>query len=209
MSYFEDGGTLPPPFNLFPTTKLLRCGSTSRSTKSLIVSIIFGCNCFFRWVSERERERGKKKPKNENRTGFRISRNSRTSTPVATHTRNTQTMLPQFDKPISLLIRFEQHSHLYWQIAMISTKINTNDSSNPLDKQFICGVRCVFLYFFCRRLSFSLGPYKLCLFLFFLSLSLLLSPHRLLTFFLLTVSFDSYLLYRKGHRTKRKNVMTM
>lgn len=39
MSYFEDGGTLPPPFNLFPTTKLLRCGRTKKSTKSSIVSV--------------------------------------------------------------------------------------------------------------------------------------------------------------------------
>ncbi|XP_031631635.1 transient receptor potential protein [Contarinia nasturtii] len=36
MSYFEDGGTLPPPFNLFPTTKLFRFGDARRTTKSLI-----------------------------------------------------------------------------------------------------------------------------------------------------------------------------
>lgn len=42
MSYFEDGATMPPPFNLFPTVKLLRnvfgCGRPKRSTKSVIVS---------------------------------------------------------------------------------------------------------------------------------------------------------------------------
>lgn len=40
MSYFEDGGTVPPPFNLFPTTKMLRVGRKARQTKSLIVSFI-------------------------------------------------------------------------------------------------------------------------------------------------------------------------
>ena len=43
MSYFEDGSTMPPPFNLCPTVKLLRnlfgCGKGKRSTKSVIVSI--------------------------------------------------------------------------------------------------------------------------------------------------------------------------
>lgn len=38
MSYFEDGGTVPPPFNLFPTTKMLSLGKTKRATKSVIVS---------------------------------------------------------------------------------------------------------------------------------------------------------------------------
>lgn len=41
MSYFEDGATMPPPFNLFPTVKILRnlCGfgRAKRSTKSIIV----------------------------------------------------------------------------------------------------------------------------------------------------------------------------
>lgn len=54
---------------------------------------------------------------------------------------------------------------------MISTKINTNDPSNPLDKQFIFVVFHVYFHFYvcafvfdCRRPSFSLGPNKLCLF---------------------------------------------
>lgn len=40
MSYFEDGSTVPPPFNLFPTIKLLNFGRKKRSTKSFIVSLI-------------------------------------------------------------------------------------------------------------------------------------------------------------------------
>lgn len=38
ISYFDDGATLPPPFNLFPTVKLTRFGSGARKTKSIIVS---------------------------------------------------------------------------------------------------------------------------------------------------------------------------
>lgn len=38
MSYFEDGSTVPPPFNLFPSTKLLNVGRKKRTTKSFIVS---------------------------------------------------------------------------------------------------------------------------------------------------------------------------
>ncbi|XP_063989103.1 transient receptor potential protein [Diachasmimorpha longicaudata] len=40
MSYFEDGDTVPPPFNMIPTAKtfnkIIRCGNTGRPTKSLI-----------------------------------------------------------------------------------------------------------------------------------------------------------------------------
>ncbi|RLU15644.1 hypothetical protein DMN91_011398 [Ooceraea biroi] len=40
MSYFEDGDTVPPPFNVIPTNKtfekLIKCGKTSRSTRSFI-----------------------------------------------------------------------------------------------------------------------------------------------------------------------------
>ncbi|XP_036147201.1 transient receptor potential protein isoform X2 [Monomorium pharaonis] len=40
MSYFEDGDTVPPPFNMIPTTKtfqkLFKCGSNDRSTRSFI-----------------------------------------------------------------------------------------------------------------------------------------------------------------------------
>ncbi|XP_058063858.1 transient receptor potential protein isoform X2 [Anopheles bellator] len=40
MSYFEDGDTLPPPFNLFPSiknfTKLCKCSDDKRSTTSII-----------------------------------------------------------------------------------------------------------------------------------------------------------------------------
>ncbi|XP_046814289.1 transient receptor potential protein-like isoform X1 [Vespa crabro] len=40
MSYFEDGDTVPPPFNMVPTSKtfdkILKCGKTSRPTRSLI-----------------------------------------------------------------------------------------------------------------------------------------------------------------------------
>lgn len=42
MSYFEDGNTVPPPFNMIPTNKtfqkLFKCGSSNRSTRSFIVS---------------------------------------------------------------------------------------------------------------------------------------------------------------------------
>lgn len=41
ISYFDDGATLPPPFNLFPTVKLLRkFGKTGRSSQSTIVSLL-------------------------------------------------------------------------------------------------------------------------------------------------------------------------
>ncbi|CAL7952124.1 unnamed protein product [Xylocopa violacea] len=40
MSYFEDGDTVPPPFNMVPTpktfNKILKCGNTGRQTRSLI-----------------------------------------------------------------------------------------------------------------------------------------------------------------------------
>lgn len=38
ISYFDDGSTLPPPFNLFPTVKLMRIGKNNRKSKSIIVS---------------------------------------------------------------------------------------------------------------------------------------------------------------------------
>lgn len=42
MSYFEDGDTVPPPFNMIPTAKsfnkFIKCGKTGRQTKSVIVS---------------------------------------------------------------------------------------------------------------------------------------------------------------------------
>lgn len=42
MSYFEDGDTVPAPFNLFPSTKLVykifKCGKGKRSTNSIMVS---------------------------------------------------------------------------------------------------------------------------------------------------------------------------
>ncbi|XP_034190948.1 transient receptor potential [Osmia lignaria lignaria] len=40
MSYFEDGDTVPPPFNMVPTgktfDKIIKCGKTGRQTRSLI-----------------------------------------------------------------------------------------------------------------------------------------------------------------------------
>ncbi|XP_050598746.1 transient receptor potential protein isoform X1 [Bombus affinis] len=40
MSYFEDGDTVPPPFNMVPTGKtfsrIIKCGKTGRQTRSLI-----------------------------------------------------------------------------------------------------------------------------------------------------------------------------
>ncbi|XP_011699611.1 PREDICTED: transient receptor potential protein, partial [Wasmannia auropunctata] len=40
MSYFEDGDTVPPPFNMIPTNKtfqkLFKCGGSNRSTRSFI-----------------------------------------------------------------------------------------------------------------------------------------------------------------------------
>lgn len=45
MSYFEDGDTVPPPFNMLPTTKVFckffgcgKCSGQKRSSKSVIVS---------------------------------------------------------------------------------------------------------------------------------------------------------------------------
>lgn len=41
MSYFEDGGTLPPPFNMCPTIKMLKTmlgKNKKKRTKSFIVS---------------------------------------------------------------------------------------------------------------------------------------------------------------------------
>lgn len=44
MSYFEDGDTVPPPFNMIPTgksfSKIIQCGKSGRSTRSLIVRAI-------------------------------------------------------------------------------------------------------------------------------------------------------------------------
>lgn len=41
MSYFEDGDTVPPPFNMVPTgktfEKIIKCGKNERQTRSLIV----------------------------------------------------------------------------------------------------------------------------------------------------------------------------
>jgi transient receptor potential cation channel subfamily C member 4 len=39
ISYFDDGATLPPPFNLFPTVKMLRFGGGKKSSRSTIVSL--------------------------------------------------------------------------------------------------------------------------------------------------------------------------
>lgn len=38
ISYFDDGSTLPPPFNLFPTVKLMRFGGGIKSSRSTIVN---------------------------------------------------------------------------------------------------------------------------------------------------------------------------
>lgn len=46
ISYFDDGATLPPPFNLFPTVKMLRLGSSSKTSKSIIVSLISALETF-------------------------------------------------------------------------------------------------------------------------------------------------------------------
>lgn len=46
ISYFDDGNTLPPPFNLFPTVKLMRCKNSSRSSKSIIVSFLFNLKLY-------------------------------------------------------------------------------------------------------------------------------------------------------------------
>lgn len=43
MSYFEDGGTVPPPFNMIPSVKLLKKAfgkASRRRTKSFMVSFI-------------------------------------------------------------------------------------------------------------------------------------------------------------------------
>lgn len=45
MSYFEDGDTVPPPFNLMPSIKLfknmLKCGNSTDKSQSVIVSLLF------------------------------------------------------------------------------------------------------------------------------------------------------------------------
>lgn len=43
MSYFEDGGTVPPPFNLCPSIKLIRktLGREKKRTRSILVSLNF------------------------------------------------------------------------------------------------------------------------------------------------------------------------
>lgn len=127
MSYFEDGGTLPPPFNLFPTTKLLRCSGGKRATKSLIVSNIFSVIAF-----------------NGNRFGRFL----------LTHTIQYNYIIkcPQFEIcsiAYSIWRIFAFIEKLPWFLS----KINTNDSSNPLDKQFIGGIRCWCIFF--SRLSLS------------------------------------------------------
>lgn len=38
ISFFDDGSTLPPPFNLFPTVKMLKFGSNTKKSTSTIVS---------------------------------------------------------------------------------------------------------------------------------------------------------------------------
>lgn len=48
ISYFDDGATLPPPFNLFPTVKMLKCGTNTRTSKSIIVSI--GNYFFYKYI---------------------------------------------------------------------------------------------------------------------------------------------------------------
>lgn len=46
MSYFEDGDTVPPPFNLMPSIKLfknmIKCGNSADKSHSVIVSFFFG-----------------------------------------------------------------------------------------------------------------------------------------------------------------------
>lgn len=45
MSYFEDGDTVPPPFNLMPSVKLfknmIKCGGSPDKSQSVIVSFSF------------------------------------------------------------------------------------------------------------------------------------------------------------------------
>lgn len=53
MSYFEDGDTVPPPFNLFPSiktiSKLFGCGKCSKGVKTT-KSVIVSQNIFFLYV---------------------------------------------------------------------------------------------------------------------------------------------------------------
>lgn len=98
---------------------------------------------------------------------------------------------------------------------MISTKINTNDSSNPLDKQFICGIRFVHVVFymcvFVVTKSFSLAPYNSC--------SLLSLVWNSFTFLFLcvfhfsSVSFSTHTCLQKRSQDKAKkrhdNVMRL
>lgn len=53
LSYFEESGTLPPPFNIFPTTKNFQnlCGRKKRKAirrQTTIVSVLFDC-CLIRF----------------------------------------------------------------------------------------------------------------------------------------------------------------
>lgn len=44
MSYFDDGDTLPPPFNLFPTRKhMFKCQSKQKITESFKVQSSLFC----------------------------------------------------------------------------------------------------------------------------------------------------------------------
>lgn len=48
MSYFEDGDTVPPPFNLMPSVKVFKnmrtCGGATDKSQSVIVSFLYACN---------------------------------------------------------------------------------------------------------------------------------------------------------------------
>ncbi|GFY76506.1 transient receptor potential protein [Trichonephila inaurata madagascariensis] len=43
MSYFEDGSTVPPPFNIFPTPKLFRKTVCCNKKSSSSATLVFGC----------------------------------------------------------------------------------------------------------------------------------------------------------------------
>lgn len=60
MSYFEDGDTVPPPFNMIPTgktfRKLLKCGDTGHSTRSFIVNDSYIRHYNFAYVTVKKRK---------------------------------------------------------------------------------------------------------------------------------------------------------
>ena len=54
MSYFEEGDTVPPPFNMIPTVKtaqkMTECGKSKKQERSVIVSLFDGIMVFKSYI---------------------------------------------------------------------------------------------------------------------------------------------------------------